>query len=411
MESGSNFMSRNMGIHNLSEYVYNIEIKSSNIPLDIITVEKRRNNSKRDFLFVNKWQGKHIPVKPEHFYKMVDALADIIINQIDLKNKVLVVGFAETATALGECLYHLIPGHVNYITTTRERTNKYLELIKFSEEHSHATDQYLYGNNLALGDFNYILFVDDEVTTGKTILNFIREFSKIRPGCKYGIASICNWQDSEAQESYNKLGIDRFSLITGEIRDTTKKIDADENVSWGYDGFEDSGILDAGHLTRFRFLGDNSIYNRRFLGYGNYTIAKHKIIQEALSGSLKGFNNRNICVIGTEEFMDVAIDFAAELSKLGYNVVTHSTTRSPISITGNKSGICSAFKIHSPYDENRVTYIYNLCKYDKVYILTDSISLSNVRPSKFELDMINILESLGNTDIEFICTSKSVEET
>ena len=47
----------------INAYIDNIEYHANGLE-DIIVVEKRLNNPKRDFLFVNKHQGKHIPTSP-----------------------------------------------------------------------------------------------------------------------------------------------------------------------------------------------------------------------------------------------------------------------------------------------------------------------------------------------------------
>ena len=39
---------------------------------DLIHICKRLNNNKREYLFVNKYQGKHIPENPENIIKLLD---------------------------------------------------------------------------------------------------------------------------------------------------------------------------------------------------------------------------------------------------------------------------------------------------------------------------------------------------
>lgn len=63
---------------------------------DLVCIGKRENNKKRNYLVVNKLQGKHIPVSPSKALGMFDALADILKEKYSGK-KLLLVGFAETA--------------------------------------------------------------------------------------------------------------------------------------------------------------------------------------------------------------------------------------------------------------------------------------------------------------------------
>jgi adenine/guanine phosphoribosyltransferase-like PRPP-binding protein len=110
---------------------------------------------------------------------------------ISLKDKyknerVLVVGFAETATAIGVAVARVL--HCDFIQTTREICNG--DKFNFIEEHSHATDQRLYCTDFS--DYDRILFVEDEVTTGNTILNIINLLKKRCTDIKFGAASIVN---------------------------------------------------------------------------------------------------------------------------------------------------------------------------------------------------------------------------
>ena len=60
---------------------------------DLVCIGKRENNKKRNYLVVNKLQGKHIPVSPSKALGMFDALADILKEKYSGK-KLLLVGFA-----------------------------------------------------------------------------------------------------------------------------------------------------------------------------------------------------------------------------------------------------------------------------------------------------------------------------
>ena len=104
---------------------------------EIIGIAKRENNTKRNYLVVNKCQGKHVPVSPERPLKMFSELAEEVSKRYQ-KEQLLLIGFAETATAIGETLaIHL---GTDYMQTTRERIED-VEYFYFSESHSHATEQ------------------------------------------------------------------------------------------------------------------------------------------------------------------------------------------------------------------------------------------------------------------------------
>ena len=86
-------------------------------------------------------------------------------------------------------------------------------------------------------------------------------------------------------------------------------------------------------------------------------------------------NGSSILVLGTEECMYPALKLGAVLEDMGlsYHVRCHATTRSPIGVcTDENYPITSGYKLNSFYDINRPTYIYNLCEYDTVVVVTDT---------------------------------------
>ena len=104
----------------------------------LFVVGKRDNNKKRSFLFISKLLGKHLAVKLEvvkatgfllsslKYNFNNDSFVDCIKNNCkpDYRNHakdndVLVVGFCETATALGMSVASSIEGST-FIATTRE---------------------------------------------------------------------------------------------------------------------------------------------------------------------------------------------------------------------------------------------------------------------------------------------------
>ncbi|MDE6789019.1 MAG: phosphoribosyltransferase domain-containing protein [Ruminococcus sp.] len=71
----------------------------SNIELNkMIKIARRYNNKKRSYLLVNTLQAKHIPTRPQdiNFGTRIGQ----IIREEDFPNAHLVIGFAETATAI-----------------------------------------------------------------------------------------------------------------------------------------------------------------------------------------------------------------------------------------------------------------------------------------------------------------------
>ena len=137
---------------------------------DLVNIAKRENNNKRGYLVVNPLQGKHVPASPTDSFRLFHQLSNLIADKYD-KESTLIIGFAETATAIGACVAADLDMH--YVQTTRECI-EYVDYIFFEESHSHATEQKLVRNGIERlimkGKIKRIVFVEDEVTTGNTIL-------------------------------------------------------------------------------------------------------------------------------------------------------------------------------------------------------------------------------------------------
>ena len=143
---------------------------------NLVRVARRDNNKKRGYLVVNPAAAKHVPASPSAALGLFGALADLIRERYH-DERLLLVGFAETATAIGAAA--AVSLETPYIQTTREIIPG-AGYLYFSEEHSHATEQKLVRDQLdeLIPDTDRIVFVEDEVTTGNTILNIISIMEK-----------------------------------------------------------------------------------------------------------------------------------------------------------------------------------------------------------------------------------------
>ena len=158
---------------------------------ELVRIAKRENNTRRKYLVVNRLQGKHIPVSPKEALQMFRSLAELI-KEAYPSERLLMVGFAETATAIGAAV--AIECQAAYMQTTREVIDG-VDYLYFSESHSHATEQKLVKTDLdkIIGKTDRIVFIEDEVTTGNTILNIVRLIQKTyAQPVSFGGASILN---------------------------------------------------------------------------------------------------------------------------------------------------------------------------------------------------------------------------
>ena len=336
-------------------------------PERLFALAARENNTKRGGLIVNFLQAKHVPARPSETLALFDRLAERTKTGISEK-KVMVIGFAETATAIGAELAARLSDscECTYIHTTREKYPENMRLALFSEEHSHATEQCLYSDKgLHIFDgIERIIFAEDELTTGKTILNFIDALKNI-VNCKFSAASIINGMSSENLMKYRSLGVDIHYLVKLDSSAETLK----EGISVTP---EQDGEFDIFSVPRELILNMDKKYDPR-LGVGGREYEKYcEDTARAAFEKMKPFlGGKTVDVIGTEECMYPAVKLGQYLENKGYDVRCHATTRSPIVPSkGEGYPLFSRYSVQSVYEEDRRTFIYNLYNCDNRIIVS-----------------------------------------
>lgn len=375
----------------IDKYVEITENKSKYSPDEIVSVCKRINNPKRDFVFVNTFQGKHIPQKPSMIFEIYEELRKNLVRGLNSDEKVAIVGFAETATAIGNYMAAMIENCVYYTQTTRENFPSIKPLISFEEEHSHATSQKLYGDLNQLIKCDRIIFVEDEISTGRTILNFIKEFDKLDLNLKYSVVSLLNWQNDEWTEIFERNHINTYYVLRGRLKQLDMKVEAHTITEIEYEPCS----------TKVAYRKGKQFANPR-IGIIPISIDEYLFNENLFLLNKYEEEGKEFLVVGTEECMFIPILFAKKLEELNPNVAVyfHATTRSPIETSADEGYALKArYKLRSAYDKNRTTYIYNLKHYDKVFIITDT------EPTKeFVEDIVGALikNSCNIEDIEII---------
>lgn len=383
-----------MNVHDFAEVTINYLDKPVE---DVIKMAKRHNNPKRDFLFVNTLLGKHIAVQGRDALMMHRALGDKVYELFKEKGwedkKVLLVGFAETATALAQNImfYSLrfkekFPLNVvGYTQTTREElpSNQYTN-IAFEEEHSHATSQKLYFDKEL--DYDVVLFVEDEITTGNTILNFISQFEKHQSGKDYAVASILNWQNDKDAKTFSEKGVEVAFLVRGKMKTELPSFSIKEGKE--YDLYQDEVNYKANLSLRNNPRLPMTV--EEFSEYVTFGDNKDKEFSKLIS--LKDSKKKTL-IIGTEENMFVPIFFAIII-----DADVKATTRSPIeSSLENGYPISSRLKLNSAYESGRVTYLYDmdLGDYEQFVIFVEEES------PVFEDELTKFLSSYG--EMKVVC--------
>lgn len=361
---------------------------------ELVRIAKRENNTRRKYLVVNRLQGKHIPVSPKEALQMFRSLAELI-KEAYPSERLLMVGFAETATAIGAAV--AIECQAAYMQTTREVIDG-VDYLYFSESHSHATEQKLVKTDLdkIIGKTDRIVFIEDEVTTGNTILNIVRLIQKTyAQPVSFAVASILNGMNEEALENYKNLKIpvhylvktahDTYTEIAEQYQaDGTchictkpqeKEVEQQKEVQ---QQIEMQQTKEAQQPIEVQEIS-GWINARRLHTADTYKQACEQLWQEIQQKygytkyTKETETGRRILVLGTEEFMYPALYVGAKLEEAGYTVRMHATTRSPIAVSKEeKYPLHTRYELASLYDKNRTTFLYDLAEYEEVLVLTDA---------------------------------------
>lgn len=386
-----------------------------------------RKNKKRSFLFASTVLGKYIAVHPYRSMLVNMILAEVFKEQVEqiepkvnsehrmkdlldafrtiptketfrsLKNercelnkKTLFIGFAETATALGHGVFSQFKGNCAYLHTTRIPIVSEMPTLFFEEEHSHAVSHTCYVRELeTLDDFERIVLVDDEITTGKTALNLIRKLTSQTHIKEFVVMSLLDWRSGEDHILYERLEeelgirIQCISLLKGILTvEMLKEMEAiklnNEKIEWLeekadeiHNGREnqiwDEIFIPIDESITLEVKGQDQVrrkleFMKKATGRFGLTAEENTIFEErafAMGSKLGKYRKYESCLcLGTEEFIYLPCLIA---STMGENIEFECSARSPI-ITIDEMGYAlkDAICFENPEDRALLSYIYNL---------------------------------------------------
>ncbi|WP_030325534.1 phosphoribosyltransferase [Streptomyces sp. NRRL B-3229] len=158
-----------------------------------------RRNPKRAHLLVSHVLGKHVPQSPSVVYGEGVALGRRVRELLGDEEaaRAVVLGYAETATGLGHSVADglaLAP----YLHSTRRPVPGVTPAGGFEESHSHATSHLLLPEDPALlAGQGPLVLVDDEFSTGNTVLNTIRDLHARYPRHRYVVVALVDMRSEE----------------------------------------------------------------------------------------------------------------------------------------------------------------------------------------------------------------------
>ncbi|QNE77661.1 phosphoribosyltransferase [Streptomyces finlayi] len=156
-----------------------------------------RRNPKRAHLLVSNVLGKHVPQKPSVVYgagfELGERVRDLL-GEAQARTAV-VLGYAETATGLGHAVADGL-GVAPYLHSTRRPVEGVARAGGFEESHSHATSHLLLPEDVDLltpvPSGAPLVLVDDEFSTGNTVLNTIRALHELYPRERYVVVALAD---------------------------------------------------------------------------------------------------------------------------------------------------------------------------------------------------------------------------
>ncbi len=433
---------------------YKIAIEMTDNPYDFAITDlfkmATRINKKRQFLFVSTVLGKHLAVQPQvpiltgallamMYYERLTGKEPLLVQSVvqamqnrdnvqeilqqveelglELAEDVLFIGFAETATALGHAVFNVFKSNATYIHTTRELVPELEPFVTFEEEHSHATSHRVYCEQPEkLLQAKQIVLIDDEITTGNTVVNIIETLQRKFPHVqRYSVLSILDWRSSKQRAMFAQLEaqwgitIDFVAIMSGHFTCEGTPLLTSNQVAATLPQTADIALLSVDEVVeqkQYHSIAENGVINRApyMLATGRFTItaeqhvAQKKTLQ-AIAAQLRALRTGGpALVIGTGEFMYVPMQIA---TGLGQEVYFQSTTRSPIYCADDPSyTITDKIAFESPENNGVENYLYNLHShpYSELFLVIERIANQEVVAKT-----VQALKAVSNANIYVFC--------
>ncbi|MDJ0383933.1 phosphoribosyltransferase [Streptomyces sp. G-G2] len=184
-----------------------------------------RRNPKRAHLLVSRVLGKHVPRSPAVVHGAGYGLGLRVRELLgEAAPSAVVLGYAETATGLGHCVADGL-GTAPYLHSTRRPVPGVAPAGGFEEAHSHATSHLLLPEDPELlAGSGPLVLVDDEFSTGNTVLNTIRDLHERHPREHYVVVALVDMRSAADRDRLTafaeSLGarVDLIALASGTVR-------------------------------------------------------------------------------------------------------------------------------------------------------------------------------------------------
>jgi adenine/guanine phosphoribosyltransferase-like PRPP-binding protein len=289
---------------------------------------ERKNNPKRKYGLVHKSLGKVKDIS-------IDEINNFVINLIGSKTpntKMPIIGLSESSIILARAIAEIYKSEKCLFST---RENDKLGLSAFREEHSHAPNHYL--NLDEIRDVESIFIVEDEVTTGKTLFNLIKNLkANLRNLKKVYFTALKIFLDTDKKlefiEKCFELNIELIEHITDGLTPKSNEISITNDI------IELQSLEDKrGRLEIFSYKNLNSRY----------------VYLDKMFDYSKVFDiDKPIIVFGISEAIDLAYEISNYFYMNEFNVKIRHVTISPWNLEN--------LKLESTQKSSSNLYMYNV---------------------------------------------------
>jgi adenine/guanine phosphoribosyltransferase-like PRPP-binding protein len=348
---------------------------------DLVGVALRRN-PRRAHLLVSTVLGKHIPTDPHVVHGAGIELGRLVGKRLDGADDAVVLGYAETATALGHCVAEALGA--DYLHSTRRAVPGVASVGGFEEEHSHATGHLLLPeDHRLLARPGPLVLVDDELSTGRTVLNTIAALHTLCPRTRYVVAALVDLRTPSdrdrmrAAAQHLGVSVEVVALAAGTVRwpadfgERAAQFVASRVAPPSTRGEATRGEATRGEATPVRRA---SVYWPASVREGarhGACATDHAALRSAaaavastLASEIPG---QRVLVLGTEELMYAPLILSLELAdELAPTTVVQfsTTTRSPV-VAVDEPGYPIRTELHfgshdDPADGPGSRYAYNV---------------------------------------------------
>uniref|UniRef100_A0AAU2VC58 Phosphoribosyltransferase n=1 Tax=Streptomyces sp. NBC_00003 TaxID=2903608 RepID=A0AAU2VC58_9ACTN len=362
-----------------------------------------RRNPKRAHLLVSNVLGKHVPQSPSVVWRAGYELGLRVRELLgtEAAARAVVLGYAETATGLGHSVADglaLAP----YLHSTRRPVDGVTTAGGFEESHSHATSHLLLPENpRLLAGQGPLVLVDDEFSTGNTVLNTIRDLHARHPRDHYVIVALVDMRSPQDRDRLTAFAteigarVDLIASASGTVRLPEGVLEkgralVEQYESSGAEPKVEAPLLESGAHQSTPYAHRVDLPWPAGLpdgGRHGFTPAHRSELEAALPEMAARLaealdvpeSPRRVLVLGFEELMYAPLRLAVALEELGGAEVRYSTTtRSPVLAVDDPGYAIRtrlAFPAHDdPADGPGERYAYNVAGngFDAVIAVVDS---------------------------------------